>query len=357
MDMAAFKMKQLEQVAEYRRELQSSPRLTWLFFEVTDRCSLRCAHCGSSCGPRGQDLDPSLIEKVLEDVRGHGLRPMVCLTGGEPLLYPHLYSAAETIRGLGFDWGMTTNGYGLTRETAQKLRECGMATVSVSIDGFERQHDALRGRKGAWRRAVDAVGSLQRAGFAPQVTSVFHRGNIGAIEPFFRFLCGIGVTDWRAVNVEPIGRAAGRGDLLLKREELLRLLGFIREKRFDPSCPMRVAYGCSHFLGPQWERTVRDHYFFCGAGLQIASVRCSGDICACLDIEDDPSLVQGNAKADRFTDVWFGRFEAFQRDRSADSAACGDCAYRHVCAGDSAHTWDFREKKPRLCAARLIENA
>ena len=353
MELLDLKRKQLEEVAAYRHELQAHPRLTWLFFELTDRCDLACGHCGSSCRAEGVDLEPDIVEKVLTDVRKSGMRPMICLTGGEPLLYPRLFDVAAMIRGMGFDWGMTTNGYAMTREMAKALRSHGMATVSVSLDGSEESHDALRGRRGAWRRAVDAVRYLREAGFAPQVTSVFHRGNIGELESFYEFLCGIGVTGWRPINVEPIGRAAGRKDMLLTGKELRHLLDFIQEKRFDPSCPMNVTYGCSHFLGLERERMVRDHYFFCGAGLQIASVRCSGDICACLDI-DDPSLAQGNVKTDPFADVWLHGFRQFRRDRYADSEYCLNCEYRYLCSGDSAHTWDHREKKPRLCARTFL---
>lgn len=353
MDILDLKRKQLEQVAAYRHELQSRPHLTWLFFELTDRCDLACLHCGSCCRAEGTDLEAGLVEKVLTEVKNSGMRPMICLTGGEPLLHPRFFDIAAAVRRMGFDWGLTTNGYSLTRETAQALRAHGMATVSVSIDGSEASHDALRGRRGAWRRAVDAVRYLREAGFSPLVTSVFHRGNIGELESFYEFLCGIGVTYWRPINVEPIGRAAHREDLMLTGEELRRLLDLIREKRFDPSCPMEVTYGCSHFLGLERERMVRDHYFFCGAGLQVASIRCNGDICACLDI-DDPTLAQGNVKTDSFAEVWRHAFRQFRRDRYADSEYCLSCEYRALCSGDSAHTWDFREKKPRLCARTFL---
>lgn len=94
---------------------------------------------------------------------------------------------------------------------------------------------------------------------------------------------------------------------------------------------------------------MRDHYFLCGAGILTASVRSNGDICACLDIENRPELVQGNIHKDDLMEVWLNRFEAFRRDRTADCKKCVECPERFICGGDSTHTWDFSKSEPLLC--------
>ncbi|MBO5533861.1 MAG: SPASM domain-containing protein [Clostridia bacterium] len=94
------------------------------------------------------------------------------------------------------------------------------------------------------------------------------------------------------------------GDLLLSPAQFNALLSFIREKRFDRDGTMEVTFGCSHYLGLENERMVRDHYFLCGAGILTAGVRCNGDICACLDVENRVELVQGNIRTDDFMEVW-----------------------------------------------------
>lgn len=87
----------------------------------------------------------------------------------------------------------------------------------------------------------------------------------------------------------------------------------------------------------------------CGAGILTASVRSNGDICACLDIENRPDLVQGNIKTDDFYDVWENGFHVFRRDRTAGCSDCINCSERFICGGDSTHTWDFDADKPLLC--------
>ncbi len=347
MRVTELKRRQLEDLARHRDRLRASPRLRWLFFEITDRCNLHCAHCGSSCTGEGRSLTAEEIENTLRDVLPE--KPMICLTGGEPMLHPDLFEIAGRVRRLRFSWGMTTNGTLIDEAAALGLRQAGMSTVSLSLDGMERSHDALRRKKGSWRLALRGLEALQKAGFRPQVTTVVHRGNIDDLDPLFDLLRDMGVSSWRPINVEPIGRACESEGLLLEPEQFAYLIRYIRGKRFDRTCGMEVTFGCSHYLGVENERMVRDHYFLCGAGILTAGVRSNGDICACLDIENRPELVQGNIRRDRFTEVWRDRFSDFRRDRTEDCGKCAGCPERFVCGGDSAHTWDYDRREPLLC--------
>ena len=347
MNMLGFKRSQLECVAEYRDSLRATPCLRWLFFEITNRCNLCCKHCGSHCTSKGELLTIGDVEATLRSI--HDENPMICLTGGEPMLHPEFFEIAQCVRSMGYSWGMTTNATLIDEATALNLRRVGMSTVSVSLDGMELIHDFFRQKKGAWSQAVRGLKALQQAGFDPQVTTVLHRDNFDELEPLFSFLCEMGISSWRPINIEPIGRACESSELLLTPEQMARLLSFIREKRFDRECNMEVTFGCSHYLGVDYERMVRDHYFLCGAGITVASVRSNGDICACLDIDNRQELVQGNIRTDSFEDVWKNRFQVFRRDRTSDCPACVNCPERTVCGGDSAHTWDYKENKPLLC--------
>ena len=347
MDILQLKRSQLETLARHREKLRSDPHLRWLFFEITSQCNLCCRHCGSSCNPKGQSLTVEDVEKTLKSIRSE--KPMICLTGGEPMLHPDFYKIAECVHAMGFHWGMTTNATLIDEAAALRLKHAGMSTVSVSLDGLERTHDLLRRQNGAWRRAVFGVQALQSAGFKPQITSVFHRKNIEELDSLYTLLCDWEIDSWRPINVEPIGRACESSDLLLSPDQFARLLSFIREKRFDPDCSMKVTFGCSHYLGTEYERMVRDHYFLCGAGILVASVRSNGDICACLDIENRKELVQGNIRKDDFMEVWKNKFHAFRRDRTKDCEKCLNCSERFLCGGDSTHTWDFTKMEPLLC--------
>lgn len=349
-----LKRNQLLALAAYRNSLYRSPDLRWIFFEITNACNLLCAHCGSLCCSRGDHLSVSDVEKTLCSVPNKNT--LICLTGGEPLIHPDFYHIACKVKEMGFHWGMTTNGTLIDKCVARQLKRAMMETVSISLDGLEKTHDMLRGSSGAWVKSIEGIKNLQDVGYTPQVTTVIHSNNFFEMNDLYSFLTELGIRYWRIINVEPIGRVCETNNhLMLSGQQVMDLLAFIQTKRFDQSCSMEVTYGCSHYLGVTMERMVRDNYFLCGAGTYVASVRSNGDICACLDIENMPSLIQGNIHRDNFWDVWNNKFQIFRTDRTCESQLCRDCEDRMICGGDSAHSWNWKANEPLLCLKQLLD--
>ena len=348
----AAKTPDMKRLAAYREYLRGHPRLTYLFAELTDRCNLRCLHCGSSCGgEKGRFLDTGLLLNALATV-AEDFEPksvMICLTGGEPLLHKDFFTIAESIHSLGFPWGITTNGTLIDDRAVAGMAAAGLRSVTLSLDGLAETHDELRGAKGCFDRVIAAVHRLRDAGIGVQITSVIHRRNYHELEPLYELVCGLGAQSWRVINIEPIGRALLNGDLLLSDGQMLGLLDFIREKRYAVSTPMEVCFGCSHYLSFEYEHELRDNYFICGSGLYVGSILCNGDIYSCLDIERRPELAQGNIARDRFSDVWRDGFREFRSDRTLLCQQCMECPEKEFCAGDSTHTWDFDHHKPMFC--------
>ena len=352
-----IKESNMRELAEYMHQLWEHPRLKFLFFEMTDQCNLNCLHCGSSCvGGNHTYLEYDLIGKVMRSVseRYDASQIMICITGGEPMLHSDIYRTVRTAHELGFPVGMTSNGTLINERAAKSLAFAGLDTVAISLDGIADTHDEFRRFSGSFTRAMHGVHALRDAGIESQAITVIHKNNIHQLEEMFEFFRNDGFYSWRLVNIEPIGRANDNKELLLDAKDMTRLLNFIREKRFDNTNDMDVTYGCSHFLTYDYERDVRDFYFQCGAGTQIASIMANGDIGACLDIERRDDLIQGNVHIDDFIDVWENRFHEFRFDRAEKSLVCKGCEYRNVCMGDSAHTWNYDKNEPNYCVMKML---
>ena len=356
-DKKTIKSRELQELAAYRNYLRSHPRLTYLFAELTDRCNLCCLHCGSRSGDgKGHNLDTALLLRTLNEI-AQDFEPrtvMLCLTGGEPLLHPDFFAIAESIHSLGFPWGITTNGTLIDSDRAKAMAALGLESVTLSLDGTENTHDALRQVKGSFRKVIAAVEHLHTAGIKVQITSVIHSGNFHELQPLYELMCRLKVESWRVINIEPIGRALEHRELLLSDEKIIGLLNFIREKRYSTDTPMDVCFGCSHYLSFEYEHELRDNYFICGSGIYVGSILCNGDIYSCLDIERRPELIQGNIARDRFSDVWRDGFRQFRSDRTELCESCRRCEEREFCAGDSTHTWNFDQNKPMFCIRSVM---
>ena len=351
-----LKKAQLDQLAAYRKQKFIEPELRHLFLELTLQCNARCFHCGSSCDPNApQGLAPEQYLAVLEDVKENFdlSRMMLCITGGEPLLYKDFFPLMQEAHRMGFSWGMTSNATFITRDVARKLREAGMGTISVSIDGLPETHDRLRGLPGGWKRAMQGIQNLiDEGGFrAIQVTTVLNHQNMQELDRLYEIFEKVDLDSWRVVGLEPIGRAKEHPDLMLTPEDQRRMFDFIREKR---EADIPVQYGCSHFLGLDYEREVRDWYFFCNAGVYTASIMANGDIGACLDIERRPETVQGSVLREKFSDVWRNRFELFRKPLSTLNRTCAECPEEKWCGGGAAHSWDYDRNEQQICFRNIL---
>ena len=115
-----------------------------------------------------------------------------------------------------------------------------------------------------------------------------------------------------------------------------------------------MTYGCSHYLGLEWEREVRDWYFLCNAGVYVAGILSNGDISACLDIERRTETIQGNIFRDDFLDVWENGFSFFRRPLSERSAVCHGCSAEEFCAGGACHSWNYDRNEQMICMKGIL---
>ena len=341
------------QLDRYNRN-RVEPHLQQLFLELTQKCNLSCVHCGSRCDLH-QDNDCLTLEdykRVIDRVyKEYGNKVFIALTGGEPLLYKDLIPFVKYIHSLGFTWGMTTNGTLFTDDIVVELINYGLWSVSISLDGVEEIHASIRGVKGCYQKALKGISLLEGKLHNLMITSVFNHKTLGCIDEVFEIVKQLDVDTWRVVNIEPIGSAANRNDLLFTKDDFNFLYQYIYQKR---SQGWPVTFGCSHYLGYEYEGKLRDWYWFCNAGLHVLSVMSNGDIGSCLDIERRKETIFGNIKTDDIIDVWKNKFQIYRNGLYTLNKECSECKEKTYCRGDSAHTWDYDVNRPKLCYKNFV---
>ena len=137
----------------------------------SNACNFKCEHC-STRAPLGENADYLMpLDKVAELAdEAHELGIVEWnMHGGELLTNKaRLLELIRAIKPERFYVFLTSNGYLMTRETAEELAEAGVNRVSISIDSFNpKVHDAFRGIKGAYERAMQALEYVKEAGMDP----------------------------------------------------------------------------------------------------------------------------------------------------------------------------------------------
>ena len=353
------KHKILDEVSNYKNKLFKEPVLQQIAIELTLDCNCYCRHCGSKCGElTNKDLLTdkeilSFLENLSKDLKeDKKKKPFIFVTGGEPLLRKNVANLMYEIKKLGYSWGMTTNGMMVNKEVAKDLKDAGIYSIGISIDGLKETHDWFRQVPGCFDRAVAGIKNMVEINIGNvMVTTVVHKKNINELEELYLLMKELKINTWRVINLEPIGRALENEDLMLDSDDYKYLFNFIKEKN---SKDLEVAFGCNHFLGLDLEYEVRSWFFLCQSGIRIASIQSNGNITGCLDIrrgdsEAGKKIIQGNIKTDNFYDVWKNKFEIFRKPKATNSKNCKDCIYLKECDGGGFHTWNFDENKPYIC--------
>ena len=316
-------------------------RLDTLFWECTLRCNLACRHCGSDCR-----VDPGVPDMPLEDflrVLDEQVTPhvdprgvLIIFSGGEVLVRGDLEQAGREVMRRGYPWGMVTNGLALTPERFRRLRQAGLRSMSVSLDGFEEQHNYIRRNPHSYERALEAVRMAVRdEGLAFDVVTCVTGTMVPHLAEFRDMLIAEGVKSWRLFSIFPMGRAKHDESLRMTDAQFCEMLEFIRQTRREGR--INASYACEGFLGG-YEAEVRDQFYQCAAGVSVASIRVDGSISGCTSIR--ANFHQGNIYRDDFWEVWQNRFEPFRNREWARRGACADCRMFRYCLGGGMHLHD-----------------
>ena len=329
---------------ELQRQLildsQEKHPLRQLFWESTLRCNMKCRHCGSDC--RVSSLHPDMpfedfakvLRRIKEKYDSHKI--MVIVTGGEPLMRKDIEQCGRAIYDMEFPWGIVSNGLLMTPKKIDGLLRAGLHSATISLDCFEDDHEWMRGVKGSFSNASQAIAILANEPTIKfDVVTCVNNRNYEKLGDLKEYLISIGLKSWRLFTVFPVGRASQDPDLQLSNERFRGLMEFIKDTRKEGR--IMASYGCEGFLG-EYEGLVRDNLFTCQAGLSVSSVMIDGSISACASIRSDFS--QGNIYKDDFIDVWENHYQPY-RDRSwMKKGQCADCKYFRYCQGNGMHLRD-----------------
>ena len=175
-------------------------------FKLTNRCNLRCDHCYEwnedgyhrqmETAERNSDLDIAVVAKVLDATRAIGSN--VYLWGGEPLIYRYWAELVDLLAEHRRWTSICTNGVLIERRIDSLLRLSERLEMYVAVDGFEPEHDGLRG-KGSFARTFRGIRRLVAEKEAGRylgeisVNCVFQDAMVGRLYDFVRYLEDEGV--------------------------------------------------------------------------------------------------------------------------------------------------------------------
>jgi len=305
-------MEQIEDQGKSAHRYTPYKRKSYAVWEITLKCNLACSHCGSRAGDeRSDELTTEEAFDLIHQMAEVGIEE-ITLIGGEAFLRADWLDLAREINRCGMMVSMTTGGYGISRTTAERMKEAGIAQVSVSVDGLESIHDHLRGKKGSWAFCFQTMEHLKEVGIVYTANSQVNRHSAREFPMLYELLRNAGIWSWQIQMTVPMGNAADSSELLLRPSELLDfypVLAYVTRRGNQEGVMLQPGNNIGYY-GP-YERLIRGlgqedntsrFWAGCQAGLRGLGIEANGVIKGCPSLPTT-AYTGGNIRDMKLKDI------------------------------------------------------
>ena len=335
------------------------PRL--IAWEVTRRCNMNCRHCRAGACDIEYPGELSTVEckKVLDNIASFA-KPIIILTGGEPMMRGDIFELAAYGKSLGLRMVMAPCGHYVNSESVAKMVESGIECISLSIDSSTAAgHDDFRGTPGAFDIVLAAAKAAKEGGLDFQVNTTVTRDNIGELADIMKLARSLGAVTFNPFLLVATGRAQQMAGSELSPQQYEETLQWLSEVE---TAKMAIRVTC----GPQYQRIIRQNGSFAGGaaghgaggmasgagcmgGKSFAFISHVGSVQICGFLENSAGSLKDNDLD--FADIWQNSSFLKQiRDVDGYKGKCGTCQFRKVCGGCRARafaaTGDFLGSEP-----------
>ncbi len=332
-------------------------------WETTRNCNLTCVHCRASAtnGPYAGELDTQAALRLLDQIALVG-KPIVILTGGEPLLRPDIFDIAKYGTAKGLRMVMAPNGTLITESYAEQMADSGIKRISISLDGVTKEsHDRFRGVKGAFEGALNGIKLAKEAGVEFQINTTITKTNLDQIPKIQDFVIKLGAVAHHIFLLVPTGRGKYIVDQEITANEYENTLNWFYDQR--EKTPLQLKATCApHYYRILRQRAKKENksVSFQSHGLDAVTRGCLGGIGFCFI--SHTGVVQpcgfldlncGDVTKISFDKIW-NHSDIFLSLRNFNKlkGKCGACEYKKVCGGCRARayeaTGDYQAEEP-LC--------
>jgi len=289
---------------------------------ISKKCNLRCKHCLSNSGNNDQDeLIKEDLFKLIDQMRNAGCF-FLAIGGGEPLLRNDLFELIKYARKNFIAISIITNGLLINKEVAEELNKLKINTITVSIDGLEKNHDQIRG-KGNFKKTIKNIKILKKycktARIAMRVT--VNSLNSNECKNLIRLAENLSLDLIRFTPILLLGRAKENQNLLLNQDEYIN---FIRNTQNIKS-RIKVILPNNRI---DKNRFIYSEEFGCHCGKEVCWITQSGDLYPCIFFGDD--YIAGNIKNEDLLDLWA---KAKNMVKLCGNEMCNNCADYKNCRG------------------------
>ena len=241
-------------------------KIKGLYIELTSQCNLRCLHCYNESGEAKHKIDEESFLNIISGIK-EPEKVNITLSGGEPLLHPHIWEFIEILQQKGFNQILIiTNATLVTKEVAEKLKKSNVS-MQVSLNGSCAEiHEQLCGT-GNFERTLNGLKALKAAGINRiLVRYMLAKFNSDDLVDFLALMKSIEIKHVEIAMLTVLGRSVHNLEkLYLSEVESEKIIsGYKEDSRvneyiqsgIEVSFPEGVTIGCPYLNGMAEENPI-----------------------------------------------------------------------------------------------------
>ncbi|MGM9986463.1 MAG: radical SAM protein [Bacillaceae bacterium] len=325
------------------------PRL--IFWELTERCNLKCIHCRATAQPNRnpEELTYEEICKTIDNIASF-TNPILVLTGGEPLCRPDIFDIASYACQKGITTTLATNGTLITDDIAKQLKEIGIKRAAISFDGpTSAIHDNFRGIPGSFEEAIRGAKLIKKHGIELQINTTITKHNVAFLEDIIELAHQLNVNALHLFMLVPVGCGVQITESnMLSAEKYEEVLHWFYERSREVPFEIRATCAPHYYRIMAQEITKRGERFVrnkqgmhaltkgCLAGTGVCFISHKGNVQPCGYLP----VFAGNIRQTPLSEIW-NNAPLFQtlRDTSQLEGKCSYCEFVNICSGCRARAF------------------
>ncbi|RPJ79298.1 MAG: radical SAM protein [Alphaproteobacteria bacterium] len=328
----------------------AGPVVIW---NLLRRCNLSCRHCYANSFDREFPGELKLEDclRVVDEVKA-AHAPALILSGGEPLLHPHVFEIAEYAKKKKFYLALSSNGILITDEVAKKLKEIDFNYVGVSLDGINEVHDHIRGEAGAFNKSVEGIKKGKAHDLKMGIRTTLTNTNFHQIKDMLNLSISLAVDKFYLSHLNYGGRGNKKEDAHFQMTRQVMFLLFDKAHEYalqgidleivtgnnDADAALMLIWAKDKFPEENYNHLVEILKFWGGnaSGVGVANIDSQGEV------HPDtfwPGVNLGSVKTNSFDNIWKNSdnelLKILRSDRKAITGRCSTCQYFDICNGNT----------------------
>jgi MoaA/NifB/PqqE/SkfB family radical SAM enzyme len=257
---------------------------------ITKECCLKCQFC--DCWKRKKEENEVTIdewEKFLSEVKEWTKIKFLCIGGGEPFMKKGLTDLLRFCAEKDILTVVITNGYLMNDKLIKEVIDSGLQKINFSLDGTEKTHDKLRGKKGVFKKVNYVIDKFKelKPEMPIELSTMINNANFKELPKFVEWIQKNKNID--SVNFQAIQRVVRYdGPEWYKKEklwpkdlkkinEIIDKLIYLKKKGYKINNPTsQFKMFKKYFENPE-----NTDNLYCKAGFSSIPVDCKGNVLLC----------------------------------------------------------------------------